>query len=88
MSVDIESPSNRRIIEIARLKKRRYRDETHRFLIEGTREIERADQAGASIDEIFLCPGYAPPATVSLSESIAGSGVRLTIVSPIAFEVF
>ena len=86
MSVDIESPSNRRIIEIARLKKRRHRDETHRFLIEGTRETERADQADASIDEIFLCPEYAPRATVSLAESLVGSDVRLTTVSPIAFD--
>ncbi|MEA2010522.1 MAG: RNA methyltransferase substrate-binding domain-containing protein, partial [Actinomycetota bacterium] len=86
MSVDIESPSNRRIIETARLKKRRHRDESGRFLVEGTRETERADQAGASIDEIFLCPEYAPRATVSLAESIAGFGVRLTTVSEIAFD--
>ena len=86
MIVDIESPSNRRIIVIARLKKRRHRNETGRFLIEGTRETERADHAGASIEEIFLCPEYAPRATMSLAESIAGAGVRITTVSPIAFD--
>ncbi len=86
MSGDIESPANRRIIETARLKKRRHRDATGRFLIEGTREAERAVQAGASIDEIFLCPDYAPRATVSLADGIAGSGVRLTTVSAVAFD--
>ena len=86
MSGDIESPANLRIIETARLKKRRHRDATGRFLIEGTREAERAVQAGASIDEIFLCPDYAPPATVSLADAIAGSGVRLTTVSAVAFD--
>ncbi|MFV9673035.1 MAG: TrmH family RNA methyltransferase [Acidimicrobiia bacterium] len=86
MSVDIESPSNRRIIETARLKNRRHRDKNGRFLVEGTREIERAEQAGASIDEMFLCPEYAPPATVSLVERPAGSDLQLTTVSAIAFD--
>jgi TrmH family RNA methyltransferase len=86
VSIDIESPSNRRIIEAARLKKRRSRNSMGRFLIEGTRETERAIEADASIDEIFLCAEYGPRATVSLAESIAESGVRLTTVSPIAFD--
>ncbi|MCJ7780064.1 MAG: RNA methyltransferase [Acidimicrobiia bacterium] len=86
MSVDIESPANRRIIETARLRQRRHRDAAGRFLIEGTREVERAVQAGASIDEIFLCPDYAPQATVSLADGIAGSGVRLANVSAFAFD--
>jgi TrmH family RNA methyltransferase len=86
VSGDIESPANRRIIETARLKKRRDRDTNGRFLIEGTREIERAAQAGATIDEIFLCPDYAPRATVSLADGIAGSSVRLTTVSAVVFD--
>ena len=86
VAVDIESPSNRRIIETARLKKRRTRDGVGRFLIEGTREIERAIQAGASISEIFLCPEFAPPVTVSLAGRIGDSGVPVTTVSAIAFD--
>jgi TrmH family RNA methyltransferase len=86
VSVDIESPSNRRIVEIARLKKRRHRDSTGRFLIEGTRETERAAGAGVPIEEVFLCSGYAPKATTSLAERIAGFGVRLTTTSTIAFD--
>ncbi len=86
MTLDIESPSNRRIIETARLKKRRTRDAEGRFLIEGTRETERAVEAGVSIKEIFLCPEFAPPATVSLATSFADSGARLTTVSTMAFE--
>ena len=86
MSIDIESPSNPRIIETARLKKRRHRDIAGRFLVEGTREIERAGQGGASINEVFLCPEYAPPATVSLAERLAGPDIRLTTVSAMAFD--
>ncbi|MEA2025034.1 MAG: TrmH family RNA methyltransferase [Actinomycetota bacterium] len=85
MNVDIQSPSNRRIVETARLKKRRARDAEARFLIEGTRETERAAEAGASIDEVFLCPEIAPPDTASLADRIAGTGSRLTTVSAIAF---
>ena len=86
MSVDIESPSNRRIVELARLKKRRHRDSLGRFLIEGTREAERAVEAGVPIEELFLCPEVAPSATQSLAERIAGSGTRITTVSVIAFD--
>ena len=86
MTLDIESPSNRRIIETARLKKRRTRDAEGRFLVEGTRETERAVEAGASITELFLCPESAPPATVSLAGRIGESGVRTTTVSGMAFE--
>jgi len=86
VSVDIESPSNRRIIDTARLKKRRERTATGRFLIEGTREVQRAFEAGASIDEIFLCPDLAPVATVDLGERLAGAGAQMTTVSSTAFE--
>jgi TrmH family RNA methyltransferase len=86
VSVDIESPSNRRIIETARLKKRRHRDAEARFLIEGTRETGRAVKAGLSVTEVFLCPEIAPPYTASLAERIAEAGTRFTTVSAIAFH--
>jgi TrmH family RNA methyltransferase len=86
VSVDIESPSNRRIIETARLKKRRHRGSTGQFLIEGTRETERAVDAGVSVTEVFLCPEIARPYTVSLAERIAEAGTRFTTVSAVAFE--
>ena len=86
VTLDIESPSNRRIIDTAQLKKRRDRTATGRFLVEGTREVRRAFEAGARIHEIFLCPEVAPPDTATLSGRIAGSGIRLTTVSTRAFE--
>lgn len=86
MSIDIESPSNRRIIETARLKKRRHRDSKGQFLIEGTRETERAIEASTSVAEVFLCPEIAPAYTISLAEHIAEAGSRFTTVSAIAFH--
>ena len=52
----IESTSNSRIKELVRLRQRRHRDRTGRFLIEGFREISRAVQAGIVIDQIYACP--------------------------------
>ena len=86
VAVDIESSSNRRIIETARLKKRRTRDAEGRFLVEGTRETARAVDAGASINEIFLCPDIASPETASLAGRIGDSGARITTVSTIAID--
>ncbi|MEA3501893.1 MAG: TrmH family RNA methyltransferase, partial [Actinomycetota bacterium] len=85
MTVDISSPSNRRIIDTARLKTRRRRTDAGRFLIEGTRETARAAEAGVSMHEVFLCPEVAPTGTFSLAESLAATGARLTTVSAIAF---
>jgi TrmH family RNA methyltransferase len=86
VNVDIESPSNRRILETARLKKRRERRARGRFLVEGTREIERALEAGATIHDVYLCPDLAPGDTTALAERVAGSGARLVTVSAMAFE--
>jgi len=80
----IESPSNRRILETARLKKRRERGVRGRFLVEGTREVERALEAGAGIHDVYLCPDLAPPATVDLARRIPDAAV--VTVSTMAFE--
>lgn len=50
---DIESPFNDRIKGLVRLRKRRERDATGRFLVEGERELESA-LGRRPIDEIFV----------------------------------
>ena len=82
----IESSANQRVIETARLKQRRHRDERGRFLIEGTREIERAVAAGAGIAEVFVCPDYATEGTNTLADGIGASGVPFTTTSTRAFD--
>lgn len=82
----IESSANQRILATARLKQRSRRDEAGLFLVEGTREIERAVAAGAAIAEVYLCPDYATHETQSLAEVVAASGVSSTTTSTRAFD--
>lgn len=86
VTLDIESASNRRIIETARLKKRREREASGRFLIEGTREVERAFDAGVPIDTLFICPDLASTGTTAVADRVAGMGVAPTTVSERAFD--
>lgn len=53
---DISSTQNPRIKSILHLQKRRERDRTGLFLIEGTRELARALHGGVTIEEVFVCP--------------------------------
>ncbi len=86
MSPQIESPSNRRILDTARLKQRRQRDRTGRFLIEGARETQRAIAAGVSIVEAFVCRAYTSPDTVALVDALDNAQVQTTTVSASAFD--
>ncbi len=51
----IASPANPRVKELTRLHKRRERDRTGLFLVEGDREVTRALEGGISIEELFVC---------------------------------
>jgi TrmH family RNA methyltransferase len=82
----IESPSNTRIIATARLKKRRQREASGMFTIEGTRETERARASGITIAEVFLCQEYATAETRALAESLAHEGIHLSTTSERAFR--
>ncbi len=52
----ITSPANDRIKALVRLRNRRERDRTGRFLIEGFRELTRAAEAGVTLAEVYACP--------------------------------
>ena len=54
-SAAIASPSNPRIKGTARLRDRRQRDATGLTLVDGTREVRRALDAGAGVVEAFVC---------------------------------
>lgn len=86
MTPQIESPSNARILETARLKKRGRREVSGRFIIEGTRETARALAAGTTIAEIFLCREYATAETRTLAEDMAETGIPLITTSARAFD--
>lgn len=84
---DISSVRNQWIQAFLNLGKRRERDRTGLFTIEGTREISRAFENGIEISGIFYCPsiiegtGAAP-----LLEKISSSGSPVFSVTPRIFE--
>ena len=53
----ITSTANPRVKAADRLRDRRERDERGRTIVDGTREILRAIEAGADVDELWVAPG-------------------------------
>ena len=51
----LASPSNPRIKSVARLRDRRERESTGLTLVDGTREVRRALEAGVEVVEAFVC---------------------------------
>jgi len=51
----ITSPTNSRIKALVKLRKRRQRDETRTFIVEGYRELLRLVDGGFSIRTLFVC---------------------------------
>ena len=52
----IRSRQNPRVQALSRLHERKEREATGRFLIEGTRELERAMKAGVKPEAVYFCP--------------------------------
>ena len=57
MTDPITSTSNPRIKDLVRLRTRRHRDRTGRFIVEGYRELTRAADASVAIETVYACPG-------------------------------
>ena len=55
MAEQINSLQNPRIKSLVRLRKRRERDQTRRFLIEGYRELRRAVDRRVGIETLYVC---------------------------------
>ena len=56
MSEPLTSLQNPRVKDAVRLRQRRHRDRSGRFLIEGYRELNRAVAGGFPIETLFICP--------------------------------
>lgn len=54
----ITSLQNPKVKEVVRLRDRKAREETDRFLIEGYRELKRAIDAGRKVKTLFFCPAF------------------------------
>ncbi len=55
---EITSLQNPKVKQVVRLRERRQREKSDRFLIEGYRELLRAIDAGRIIETLFICPEF------------------------------
>lgn len=82
-AVEISSLQNTRIKNLVKLSKRRERDEQRVTLVEGTREITHALNAGYIPVETYLCPELvtnpASQALVATCETLADQGLTTLI---------
>ncbi|MDX1692027.1 MAG: RNA methyltransferase [Acidimicrobiia bacterium] len=86
MTDPISSPANQRIKGLVRLRNRRERDRTGRFLVEGYRELRRAVDAGVDLLELYVCPDFFLGGNEdALVHDAASAG---TEVVPVAAEPF
>ena len=81
----IESPRNPLVKELLRLHERRGRERSGRFLIEGTREVERALEAGVPVLEVLLAPELAGPETLALASTAEARGLPVNELTGTAF---
>jgi TrmH family RNA methyltransferase len=82
----ITSLKNPRLKRLVRLRDRRPRDEERAFLVEGYREVRRALESKAALDELYYSPGWFlggnEPALLAEAEA---AGARLFELSKEAF---
>ena len=79
---DITSSRNPRIQSVVLLNKRRERERTKRFAIEGTREIALALRGGVPLEEAFVHPPLADGIEErAVLDEIASRGVQTVSVS-------
>lgn len=82
---DITSVQNPRIKAAMKLRDRRDRTRTGRFVIDGRREIERALVGKIEIEEAFVKDG-ADESLASLVEKLRGAGAKIYLTAPTPFE--
>ena len=86
-SAAIASPSNPRIKAAARLRDRRQRDATGLTLVDGTREVRRALDAGAGVVEAFVCePLLAGEDARAALDALAAHGIPTISTTEAAFS--
>ena len=84
---DIASATNARIKALVRLRNRRERDEAHRFVIEGYRELTRALAGGITIEKLFVCPElYLGPNDAALVVRASEGGAEIVTVAEAPFR--
>lgn len=83
----VTSPQNPRIKALVRLRRRRERDRTGTFLVEGFRELSRAVEAGVEIRTVYACPElYLGSNEQALLDMAGSAGAEVVEVAEQAFR--
>ncbi len=84
---EITSVHNPRIKDLVRLRDRRHRDRTGRFVIEGYRELTRAVDAGLALETLYICPElYLGPNETTLIAAAEAAGTQVVTVAEAPFR--
>lgn len=87
MTIEITSPQNPRIKEVIRLRERRGRQKQKRFIIDGLRELQRAWEAGLTVQEVYFAPAACQNRTEQNTLSLLEShGTELIEISSRVME--
>lgn len=87
MSDPITSSANPRVKSLVRLRRRRARDASGTFLIEGFRELTRAVAGGIQIEALYTCPSlYVGSNEAELTARIADSGAKVVELAETPFR--
>lgn len=76
----LTSLQNEQVKYVVNLHKRKFREETGEFLVEGWRFVEEAVRRGAEITRVFVCPERQTEGWPSLAEALAKRKVPVTMV--------
>jgi RNA methyltransferase, TrmH family len=83
----ITSTQNDTVKRLVRLRDRRHRDETGRFLIEGYRELGRALEGGVAIEVLYICPDlFLGPNEPTLIQSCRTAGATVIEMTEAPFR--
>jgi TrmH family RNA methyltransferase len=84
---DLTSTANPRVKAVAGLRDRRNRDRTGRTIVDGAREVRRAIESAATIEEAFVCVPLLHGADARAAfDRLTETGVPITTTSPTVFE--
>jgi RNA methyltransferase, TrmH family len=84
--LEITSPANPRIKQLAALRRRRSREQAGVTLVEGLAEIELALAAGVRPQALYYCRQLATAESLSLAGQAATQGAEVIHLSRPAFE--
>jgi TrmH family RNA methyltransferase len=81
----ITSTSNTQVKRLLGLRKRRERDATGRFLVEGRREVARALAAGVGVETVVVCPPLDQDGELEAlaTDAVAAGARRLDVAVPV-----